>query len=113
MEPPAVSPSQSDLTLSPDLPGADQLSAPGPQTILVTSWNGPLSNLLQLQQSGQILIAYEYGDRPAASIFLWHQGGATEPISLGWNSFAVNAGDAIMWTLASPANAIKIAWQYA
>lgn len=113
MEPPTASPAQSDLTLSSDLPGSDQLPALGPQSILVTGWNGPLSNLLQLGQSGQIWIAYEYSDVPAATIYLWHQGGATQPINLGWNTFNVNAGDAIMWTLSSPGNYIKIVWQYA
>lgn len=113
MTTPSVSPQPSDLALSPDLPGADQVPAAGEQSVLVTGLNGPLSNLLQLAQSGQIWIAYEWGDAPARYIVLWHQGGATQPINPGWNNFTVNAGDAIMWTLSSPTNSIKIAWQYA
>jgi len=112
LEPPTASPAQSDLTLSPDLPGADQVPDLGPMTILLTGWNGPLSNLLQLPQSGQIWIVYEYGDALAATIYLWHQGGATQPINLGWNNFSVHAGDAIIWTLSSPNNSIKVGYQY-
>jgi len=99
--------------MSADLPRKDQVPALGPLTTLVTGWNGPLSNLISLPQSGQIWIAYEYGDALAQTIYLWHQGGRTDQINLGWNTFPVNEGDCIIWTLASPNNSIKIGWQYA
>jgi hypothetical protein len=102
-----------DIALSPDLPGADQVTAVEPQTVMVQGLMGPLSNTIALPRAGQIWVAYEYQRVPARSIYLWHEGGRTEPINLGWNLFTVNPGDSIMWTQSTPDNAIKIAWQYA
>jgi hypothetical protein len=104
---------QSDIALSADLPGAQDVPADGQQTVFVSGQRGPLSNLMSLPEAGQIWIAYEWQDRPAQQIILWHQGGSTEPINQGWNNFVVGVGDTIMWTLSSPTNTIKIAWQYA
>jgi hypothetical protein len=101
-----------DFALSPDLPGADQVTAVDAQTILIQGETGPLTNIASLPRAGGIYIAYEYQDVPARSIYLRRQGGGTEPIRLGWNFFTVNVGDMIWWTLASPVNSIKIAWQY-
>lgn len=109
---PSASPAPGDLALSPGLPGADQAPTVSGQAVLVTGWNGPLSNLLQLAQPGQLWLAYEWADAPAQYIYLWHQGGATQPINPGWNNFTVNAGDCIIWGLSSPNNQIKIGWQY-
>src|SRR3954447_22445641 len=106
-------PTTADVQLSADLAGAaDVPEASYPQTVIVTGETGALSSWMALPQGGQIWIAYEYGDRPAQRIYLWRQGGQTQPINLGWNNFLVNAHDAIVWTLSSPSNAIKIAWQY-
>jgi hypothetical protein len=102
-----------DLAISSDLPGGGPLPGAGPQSVLVTGQRGPLSSLIALPQDGQIWIAYEPPTDPAASIYLWHEGGAAEPINPGWNAFVVNQGDCIQWTLSSPGNIIKIAWEYA
>jgi hypothetical protein len=102
-----------DIAMSADLPGAQDAPAIGPQTVLVSDMQGPLSNVISLPQSGQIWIAYEWQDNPAKQIILWQQGGVTKPINPGWNNFTVNQGDWIQWTLSSPTNSIKIAWQYA
>jgi hypothetical protein len=102
-----------DIALSDDLPGAQDVPAVGPQTIFVSGLRGPLSNVISLPQAGQIWIAYEWQDRQAQQIVLWQQGGATRPIVPGWNNFIVGQGDEIQWTLSSPTNTIKIAWQYA
>lgn len=102
-----------DIALSADLPGAQDVPALGPQTVMISGQFGALTNLISLPQGGQIWIAYEYQDRPAQWIRLWQQGGTTKPINLGWNNFVVNPGDCIEWMLASPTNTIKIAWEYA
>jgi hypothetical protein len=81
--------------------------------VLVTGLQGLLTNLISLPQAGTVWIGYEWQDRPAQSVYLWQQGGITKPINPGWNSFTVNPGDSIGWTLSSPGNVIKIAWQYA
>jgi hypothetical protein len=102
-----------DIAISADLPGAPDAPMVGPQTVYVAGLQGPLTGVVSLPQAGQIWIAYEWQDRPAQRITLWQQGGTTQPINPGWNSFVVGQGDEIEWTLSSPANTVKIAWQYA
>jgi hypothetical protein len=72
-----------------------------------------LQTWIVLPDAGTVYAAYEYADAPPASIYIWHQGGATQPIQPGvWLPFRVGAGDALVWTLSSPTNMIKVGWMY-
>lgn len=84
----------------------------GPAWITITNLD-PGSTWIVLPQSGVLWIFYEYSNAPAESIQVWHQGGATTPINLGANEIQVGDGDAIVYTLANPAqDMIKLVYQY-
>lgn len=65
-----------------------------------------------LPNSGNLWVAYEYSDEPAQYVYIWHQGGMTEEVPLGFSTFQVNETDAIVYRLASPTNSIKLGWAY-
>jgi len=87
---------------------------PSSITILVTNESGsgisPVS--INLPGSGTLWVGYEYQDQPAASVVLWHQGGQTETIPPGFNTFNSQAGDAIEYSLAYEGQSIKLGWGY-
>lgn len=83
-------------------------------TILITNldMDDECRVLISLPSSGNLWVAYEFGDEPARDVSIWHQGGMTEEVPLGFNIFQVNETDAIVYQLASPTNSIKLGWAY-
>ncbi len=84
-------------------------------TILTTNVPEDGQTWIALPQSGTLWVAYEYsGETPGPNqkVFIWHQGGAIETIPLGFNTFKVNASDALVYQLEYPISAIKLAWAY-
>jgi hypothetical protein len=69
---------------------------------------------ITLPQGGTLWVAYEYGTEPLPSqgVFIWHQGGATENVPLGFHTFQVNPTDALVYQLGEPTAEIKLGWAY-
>lgn len=61
---------------------------------------------------GNLWVYYGWSQAPAQTIYVWHQGGSTTPISQGENNIQVGPGDLIIYALASPGtDMIKLAYQ--
>ena len=61
---------------------------------------------------GTLWLFYEWGNRPAQQIYVWHQGGQTTPVSGGENYVQVGPGDMIVYQLANPTvDSIKLGYQ--
>lgn len=67
---------------------------------------------ITLPNSGNLWVAYEYQNEPAQEVFIWHQGGATEQVPPGFNTFAVGATDGLVYVLGDPSISIKLGWAY-
>ena len=85
---------------------------PSGTTILMTNVPFASQTFIALPSSGKLWVAYEYSGQPAKRVYIWHQGGATEPVSPGFHEYQVSQGDAIIYELSSPLNAIKLGWAY-
>ncbi|MBB4594845.1 hypothetical protein [Xanthomonas cannabis] len=72
----------------------------------------PGCNFISMQSSGTLQVFYEQGNVSSAPIFeVWHNGGATETVQLGGNTFQVEAGDLLFYQLSNPASdVIKFGW---
>jgi hypothetical protein len=93
---------------------ANAAQQPDETTTLVTGITQENQVWIVLPASGTLWVAFENGDpshTPQAEI--WHQGGQTTPIALGFGTYAVNGGDALVYTLAYPGQPIKLGWDYA
>jgi hypothetical protein len=91
---------------------SEQIAAnqPSNTTILVTGIDS--QTWIVLPDSGTLWVAYEYADQPAAAVFIWHQGGSTEQVNPGFQTFNVNATDALVYQLTDPTQSIKLGWAY-
>jgi hypothetical protein len=91
---------------------SEQIAAeqPANTTILVTGMDS--QTWIVLPDSGTLWVAYEYSDQPAVMVIIWHQGGSTETVEPGFQTFNVDAGDALMYQLVEPTQSIKLGWAY-
>ena len=104
-------------TLDLQVPSAaaqQALAASTGTTQVTTNYPGWPANtgLVTLPQSGNLQLTYGYSTVPAQSIYIWHQGGTTTPISLGTAVYAVGQGDFIIYILPADNVSIKVAWFY-
>ena len=82
---------------------------PADTTILITGIDN--QTWISLPESGNLWVAYEYQGQPA-QVWIWHQGGQQTPVPPGFNTYPVNATDAIVYELSDPNQSIKLGWAY-
>lgn len=85
----------------------------GDGTYIMVTNISPGQTWIVLPMGGNLWVAYERGDSTSSTVYIWHQGGSTTPVSLGFNTYQVNGGDALVYNLSDPANTtIKLGWAY-
>jgi hypothetical protein len=99
-------------TAEPRVPRTMSDQQPDNTTILITG-EGEENNQvwISLPESGNLWVAFEIGTG-SATVFIWHQGGPTTPVPPGFNTYPVNATDALVYQLGSPTDSIKLGWAY-
>lgn len=85
---------------------------PANTTILTTNVPIDGQTWITLPRSGNLWVAYEYSGQPAQNVYIWHQGGRTEPVPLGFHTFSVNKEDALVYQPGDPSIIIKLGWAY-
>jgi len=80
-------------------------------TILITNVPNESETWISLPMSGNLWVANEYGYGGPSKVYIWHQGGQTEEVPLGFNTFYVNATDALVYE-SNPQKALKLGWAY-
>ncbi|ADB52237.1 hypothetical protein [Conexibacter woesei] len=85
---------------------------PADTTILIAGVDDtPPDVWITMPNAGYLWVAYEYQQQPS-TVYVWHQGGSTTPVSPGFSTVQIGAGDALVYSLASPDTPIKLGWAY-
>jgi len=78
--------------------------------ILITNAD-PGVTWISMPNAGTIWVANEYQIN-LATVYIWHQGGATTPVPPGFNEYVIGAGDALVYQLQDSTDSIKLGWAY-
>ena len=89
---------------------SERIAAEQPGDIYILETGIDAQTWIQLPDSGTLWVGYEYSNEEATAVFIWHQGGATETVNLGFQTFNVNGGDALVYQVPSLSTMIKLGW---
>ncbi len=95
----------------------DEPSLPIPPNATVLETNRQIyhdygQTAINLPSAGNLRVAHGYSGPDAKRVFLWHQGGEITPAPVGFDTYPVGAGDALVYELGDPNIRIKIIWAY-
>jgi hypothetical protein len=91
---------------------SEEIAADQPGDVYILETGIDAQTWIQLPDSGTLWVAYEYSNQKATAVFIWHQGGHTETVNLGFQTFNVNSGDALVYQVPSLSTMIKLGWAY-
>jgi hypothetical protein len=90
---------------------SEGVAADQPPDAYILETSGAQQTSIQLPESGTLWVACEC-EGQQAEIYIWQQGGSTEPIGPGTQTFTVNPGDSIIFQITDLTQMLKLGWAY-